>query len=47
MPKRDFLSPRQPGRAYFPHPAFTHTLAARQYADQKASLAPQQSLGLR
>jgi hypothetical protein len=47
MPKYDFLSPRQTGRADSPHPAFTQTLAAEQYADLKASLAQQQSLGLR
>ena len=47
MPKHDFLSPRQTGRADFPHPAFTQTLAAEQYADLKASVARRQSLGLR
>src|SRR5208337_4468733 len=31
--------PRQTGRADFPHPAFTQTLAARQYADQ-SQLSP-------
>ena len=29
------LSPRQTGRADFPHPAFTQTLAVRQYVSLK------------
>jgi len=32
MPKHDCLPPRQTGREDFPHPAFTQTLAAQQYA---------------
>ena len=47
MPKHDFLSPRQTGRADFPHPAFTQTLATQQYAGRKADLAGQPSLDLR
>ncbi|MGA2611167.1 MAG: hypothetical protein ABSH01_27290 [Terriglobia bacterium] len=47
MPKHDFLSPRQTGRAGFPHPAFTQTLAARQYVSRKANLAGRPSLDLR
>jgi hypothetical protein len=39
MPKHDFLSPRRTGRADFPHPAFTQTLAARQYVSLNANLA--------
>ena len=37
MPEHDFHSPRQNGRADFPHPAYTQTLAAEQYADRKAA----------
>jgi len=47
MRRHDALSPRQTGRADFPHPAFTQTLAARQYAGRKADLAQQPSLDLR
>jgi hypothetical protein len=47
MPKHVFLSPRQTGRADFPHPAFTQTLAARQYVSLNANLAERPSLDLR
>jgi hypothetical protein len=47
MPKHDCLPPRRTGRADFPHPALTQTLAAPQYASRKADLAGPPSLGLR
>jgi hypothetical protein len=47
MPKHVFLSPRQTGRADFPHPAFTQTLAARQYVSLNANFAGRPSLDLR
>jgi hypothetical protein len=47
MPKHDCLPPRRTGRADFPHPALTQTLAAQQYASRKADLAGPPSLGLR
>jgi hypothetical protein len=47
MRRHDTLSPRQTGRADFPHPAFTQTLATQQYAGRKADLAGQPSLDLR
>jgi len=34
MPKHDFFPRRQTGRADFPHPAFTQTLAPEQYVPQ-------------
>ena len=43
----DFLSPRQTGRADFPHPAFTQTLGAGQYVSLHANLAGRPSLDLR
>ena len=47
MRRHDTLSPRQTGRADFPHPAFTQTLAARQYVGDQADLARRPSLDLR
>jgi hypothetical protein len=37
--KHDCLPPRQTGRADFPHPAFTQTLAAQQYAGTQGRLS--------
>ena len=39
MPEHGCLPPRRTGRADFPHPALTQTLAPKQYAGWKASLA--------
>jgi len=40
MPKHDFLSPPQTGRADFPHLASTQTLAARQHVSLNGCNAP-------
>jgi hypothetical protein len=46
MPKHDCLPPHRTGRADFPHPALTQTLAAQPYAEQ-GRFAGQHSQGLR
>jgi len=47
MQSMDPLSPRRTGRADFPHPALTQTLAPSQYARQRPRLAEEPSRGLR
>ncbi len=39
MPEHGCLPPHRTGRADFPHPALTHTLAARSMRDEPAYLA--------
>jgi hypothetical protein len=47
MPKHGCLPPRRTGRADFPHPALTPTLAAGQYGGLAVPLAQRPSRGLR